>query len=93
MRAGATLAVPEGYTGAVLRQSDAGGEEGGPAWRADARFSSVSYWNHDTHPAKTDGARRCFEFLSLAKAVRSLRLLCPRPSASGRTLPGIIRPL
>ena len=66
--AGATLTVPAGYTGSVLRRQDTAAEAE-PSWRADGHFTSVTYWNHGTHPAKMDAAQRSFEWLSLAKAV------------------------
>lgn len=75
--AGASLAVPEGYTGSLLRKQDEGGDQE-PSWQAEARFTAVSYWNHDTHTAKMDGAQRCFEWLALARAVRQN---CDRPRA------------
>lgn len=67
--------MPAGYTGTVLARRDQAGQPEA-AWQAEARFESVTYWNHDTHPAKMDSAQRCFEWLGLARAVCALDRSC-----------------
>ncbi|GAQ87367.1 ribonuclease H2 subunit C [Klebsormidium nitens] len=73
---GATVDIPAGYQGLVLakRPLDASHEKEGEAiqeWTAEATFSALSYWKHDTTPSSADGVRRCFGWLQLADLIHS----------------------
>lgn len=69
---GARLQLPEGYSGLVLERQQV---EGDPAeapttrWVPTASFAELTYWNHDSVPARGDGTRRCLEWAQLAAQV------------------------
>lgn len=80
-RAGAKVALPDGYVCVALEQQPmqraAGGEdcdmqdqEGAKHWKAAHTYESVTLWGHDQVPAKGEPAQRCIEFLRLAQKVR-----------------------
>ena len=39
-------------------------------WEVEGTFSKVTYWNHETAPAKTDSLCRCWDWLELSKQVK-----------------------
>ncbi|XP_052201416.1 uncharacterized protein LOC127807533 isoform X2 [Diospyros lotus] len=38
-------------------------------WEMNAKFQSITYWNHDSLPSQDDAFLRSFHFLTIAKAL------------------------
>ena len=71
--AGAQLPVPPGYECHVLERQQQPPQHTGEApasWQSTASASSITYWKHDIHPAKTDDIPRCYEWLKLSEQVK-----------------------
>lgn len=48
-------------------------EENSHSWETYAKFSNITYWNHDYLPSQNDDFSRAFHWLTVAKAVSCLR--------------------
>ncbi|KAL9456547.1 hypothetical protein AB3S75_005721 [Citrus x aurantiifolia] len=73
---GATIPLPDGYSGFVLGKKNLGNrkvsdmtEANSNCWETKARFDKLTYWNHDTYPSKDDAFIRSFHWFSVAKAL------------------------
>ncbi|KAA8535411.1 hypothetical protein F0562_030414 [Nyssa sinensis] len=74
---GTTIPLPEGYSGFVLgkkslgkrKASDDMSEENSSSWEMNAKFRSVTFWNHDSLPSQDDAFLRSFHWLTVAKAL------------------------
>ncbi|KAK9851878.1 hypothetical protein WJX84_002323 [Apatococcus fuscideae] len=69
---GAQLPVPPGYECHVLERQQQPPQHTGEApasWQSTASASSITYWKHDIHPAKTDDIPRCYEWLKLSEQI------------------------
>lgn len=38
-------------------------------WEMNAKYKSITYWNHDSLPSQDDAFLRCFHWLAVAKSV------------------------
>lgn len=45
-------------------------------WQARAAFGGLTYWNHDTPPARADLPRRVFDWMAVAAQVRAAWGVC-----------------
>ncbi|KAK3229498.1 hypothetical protein Dsin_001379 [Dipteronia sinensis] len=73
---GATVPLPDGYSGFVLGKESRGkrkvsemSEESSNCWEVNAKFDKLSYWNHDTLPSKDDAFLRAFHWFAVAEAL------------------------
>ncbi|XP_022142418.1 ribonuclease H2 subunit C [Momordica charantia] len=70
---GATISLPEGYSGFVLGRKDLGkrkaSEQSQDSWEVKAKFGNITYWNHSTLPSQDDMFRRSFHWLTVAQAL------------------------
>ncbi|RQO98622.2 hypothetical protein POPTR_012G120220v4 [Populus trichocarpa] len=73
---GATLAIPNGYSGFVIgkkslgkRKSSDMSEQNSNTWEITAKFENITYWNHDSLPSKVDAFVRSLHWLSVAEAL------------------------
>ncbi|XP_062145987.1 uncharacterized protein LOC133853981 [Alnus glutinosa] len=74
---GATIPIPQGYSGFVLGKKNLGkrkcsddmSEGNSNRWEANAKFHNVTYWNHDILPSHDDAFLRSFHWLSVAKVL------------------------
>ncbi|GAV64362.1 RNase_H2_suC domain-containing protein/PP2 domain-containing protein [Cephalotus follicularis] len=73
---GATLPMPQGYSGFVLGKKSLGvkkasdvSEGVGNIWEMNAKFGNITYWNHDTLPSQNDSILRSLHWLAVADAV------------------------
>lgn len=39
------------------------------SWEINAKFNSITFWNHDNLPSPDDTHMRCFHWFAVAKAV------------------------
>ncbi|KAK9810264.1 hypothetical protein WJX72_007629 [[Myrmecia] bisecta] len=69
---GASLPLPEGYSGQVLQRGLENADPDAPQpWIQQLPFAQLTYWNHDKDPSRTDGLKRSFEWLALASKVHA----------------------
>ncbi|KAJ8752354.1 hypothetical protein K2173_003990 [Erythroxylum novogranatense] len=74
---GATFPLPQGYCGLVLgkkipqkrKTSDMTESWNSDCWELDAKFQSITYWNHDSLPSQHDTFLRSLHWLSVAEAL------------------------
>ncbi|XP_047332879.1 uncharacterized protein C12B10.15c [Impatiens glandulifera] len=73
---GTTIHMPEGYSGSVLgkknlSKSEASSdfEDQSNCWEVNARFQSITTWNHDNLPSQDDAFLRSFHWINVAKAL------------------------
>ncbi|XP_015880372.2 uncharacterized protein C12B10.15c [Ziziphus jujuba] len=73
---GATISIPDGYSGFVVgkknlgKQKDANSsEENLNCWEMNAKFKNITYWNHDNLPSQDDAFLCSFHWLSVAKSL------------------------
>ncbi|KAJ4702565.1 Ribonuclease H2, subunit C [Melia azedarach] len=73
---GATIPLPDGYSGFVLGKKSLGkrkvsemSEEDSNCWEMKAKFDKLTYWNHDTYPSKDDDFLRSFHWFAVAEAL------------------------
>nr|GMD07394.1 ribonuclease H2 subunit C [Ipomoea batatas] len=71
---GATLPIPQGYSGFVLGKRKPDGkantsEENSNCWEMKAKFQNITYWNHDTPPSQNDDLSRAFHLFAVAKSL------------------------
>ncbi|XP_057510091.1 uncharacterized protein C12B10.15c [Actinidia eriantha] len=73
---GATISLPLGYAGFVLgkksvdkRKASDLSEEKLNCWEVNAKFQSITFWNHDSMPSQDDAFLRSFHWLTVAKAL------------------------
>ncbi len=68
---GRTVALPEGYTGTVLQDTNtasiADGEE--RKWLQKGTFNSLTYWNHDDQPSGDEPLFKAMQLAGLASAL------------------------
>ncbi|XP_059634301.1 uncharacterized protein LOC132276737 [Cornus florida] len=73
---GTTFSLPQGYSGFVLgkmspdkkKASDIP-EGNSNCWEMNAKFKSITLWNHDSLPSQDDAFLRSFHWLAVAKAL------------------------
>lgn len=72
---GATMMLPEHYSGFVLKREESLHEKSSsqskPSWSTAGTFDKFSYWNHDTPASSMDTAPRVVEWLALADLVHA----------------------
>ncbi|KAJ6889182.1 exocyst complex component EXO84C-like [Populus alba x Populus x berolinensis] len=73
---GATLPIPDGYSGFVIGKKSPGkrkasdmSEQNSNTWEITAKFENITYWNHDSLPSKVDAFVRSLHWLSVAEAL------------------------
>ncbi|KGN66902.1 uncharacterized protein C12B10.15c [Cucumis sativus] len=68
---GATISLPEGYSGYVLGKKSKASEQcdDSSPWQVKAKFDNITYWNHDTLPSQDDTFQRTFHWLTVAQAL------------------------
>ena len=44
-------------------------EENSNCWEMNAKYKSITYWNHDSLTSQDDAFLRCFHWLAVAKSV------------------------
>ncbi|XP_038893586.1 uncharacterized protein C12B10.15c [Benincasa hispida] len=72
---GATISLPEGYSGYVLGKKSLGKrkaseqDQNSSPWQVKAKFANITYWNHDTLPSQDDTFQRSFHWLTVAQAL------------------------
>ncbi|GMP71427.1 hypothetical protein CsSME_00029836 [Camellia sinensis var. sinensis] len=73
---GTTLPLPQGYSGSVLGKKSADKrkrsdkcEENSNCWEMNAKFQSMTFWNHDNLPSRDDAFLRSLHWLTVANAV------------------------
>ncbi|CAA7394206.1 unnamed protein product [Spirodela intermedia] len=71
---GASIPLPDGYSGFILSKEGRPGEEeeGGSSsnlWVSRGQFKNLTYWNHDSLPSLDDPLHRCFHWFSVADAL------------------------
>lgn len=71
---GTTVPLPQGFSGLVIgkRNPDKNAkssEENSNCWKVNAKFESMTIWNHDILPSKDDPFMRAFHWLAVAKAL------------------------
>ncbi|KAK9268174.1 hypothetical protein L1049_010616 [Liquidambar formosana] len=73
---GATIPLPEGYSGFVLGKKSPDNrkltdisEEDLNRWETNAKFQSITFWNHDSLPSQDDTNLRSFHWFAVAKAL------------------------
>ncbi|KAH0985142.1 hypothetical protein GBA52_012319 [Prunus armeniaca] len=72
---GASIPIPNGYSGFVLGKKSLGkrkantSEGNSNCWEMNAKYKSITYWNHDSLPSQDDAFLRCFHWLSVAKSM------------------------
>ncbi|CAK9311635.1 unnamed protein product [Citrullus colocynthis] len=68
---GATISLPEGYSGYVLGRKSLASEhrQDSSPWQVKAKFENITYWNHDTLPSQDDMFQRSFHWLTVAQAL------------------------
>eukprot|EP00042_Codosiga_hollandica_P020407 m.66002 g.66002 ORF g.66002 m.66002 type:complete len:125 (-) comp49838_c0_seq1:9-383(-) len=64
---GAHVALPEGYTGKILRETSKGTQN--RQAEVVGSFKSFTYWNLETPPRETDNIRKALGWIELAKAI------------------------
>uniref|UniRef100_A0A2P2J5V3 Uncharacterized protein n=1 Tax=Rhizophora mucronata TaxID=61149 RepID=A0A2P2J5V3_RHIMU len=69
---GVTLPLPPTYSGFVLGKKSSHkrkmpGTSQRDCWQTNARFQSITYWNHDCLPSEHDAFLRSFHWLSIAE--------------------------
>ncbi|XP_050105733.1 uncharacterized protein LOC126585371 isoform X1 [Malus sylvestris] len=73
---GASIPIPDGYSGFVLgkkslgkRKASDNSDGSSNCWEMNAKYKSITYWNHDSLPSQDDAFLRCFHWLSVAKSI------------------------
>ncbi|XP_023519278.1 uncharacterized protein C12B10.15c [Cucurbita pepo subsp. pepo] len=72
---GATISLPEGYSGYVIGRKSHGKRKASEesqdssSWQVKAKFENITYWNHDTLPTQDDTFPRSFHWLTVAQAL------------------------
>lgn len=73
---GTTIPLPQGYSGFVIGKKSLGkrkapdqSEEISNSWEMNAKFQSITFWNHDSLPSHDDAFVRSFHWLSVAQAL------------------------
>ncbi|CAK7336973.1 unnamed protein product [Dovyalis caffra] len=73
---GATVPIPNGYSGFVIgkksldkRKASDMSEQNSDGWKINAKFENVTYWNHDSLPSKDDAFVRSLHWFSVAEAL------------------------
>ncbi|KAM1234972.1 hypothetical protein ACFX2I_004499 [Malus domestica] len=73
---GASIPIPDGYSGFVLgkkslgkRKASDNSDGSSNCWEMNAKYKSITYWNHDCLPSQDDAFLRCFHWLSVAKSM------------------------
>ncbi|XP_052201415.1 uncharacterized protein C12B10.15c isoform X1 [Diospyros lotus] len=73
---GTTINLPQPYSGFVIGKKKSLGKrkvsdqlEENSNWEMNAKFQSITYWNHDSLPSQDDAFLRSFHFLTIAKAL------------------------
>ena len=67
MLSGATLQLPEGYTGQVLVKQQGAQEDS--KWVSHASFTQFTSWKHGVDPLRTDSAQRRLDYLKICQQV------------------------
>ncbi|XAR56164.1 hypothetical protein NMG60_11036525 [Bertholletia excelsa] len=73
---GTTIHLPQDYSGFILgkknvykgKASDQS-EADSNCWKVNARFQSITFWNHDSLPSQDDACLRSLHWLTIAKAL------------------------
>ncbi|EFJ45852.1 hypothetical protein VOLCADRAFT_121115 [Volvox carteri f. nagariensis] len=70
---GATVPLPEGYRGLLVRSSGSqiSSDECQRHWAASSAFSSLTLWSHDVTPGPSDPMRRALEWCALSNRVHA----------------------
>ncbi|CAA2997805.1 ribonuclease H2 subunit C [Olea europaea subsp. europaea] len=69
---GATLPLPDGYSGFILGKKSSDEKtnaETSYCWEANAKFQNLTLWNHDSLPSNDDAFMRTFHWFAVAKAL------------------------
>ncbi|XP_050371081.1 uncharacterized protein LOC126789064 [Argentina anserina] len=73
---GACVSIPDGYSGFVLgkksldkRNASHRSDGNSNCWEINAKYKSITYWNHDSVPSQDDALLRSFHWLSVAKTM------------------------
>ncbi|THF94323.1 hypothetical protein TEA_004375 [Camellia sinensis var. sinensis] len=73
---GTTLPLPQGYSGSVLGKKSADKrktsdkcEENSNCWEMNAKFQSMTFWNHNNLPSRDDAFLRSLHWLTVANAL------------------------
>ncbi|KAL6201652.1 hypothetical protein ACLB2K_025364 [Fragaria x ananassa] len=73
---GANVPIPDGYSGFVLgkksldkRKASKISEGNSNCWEINAKYKSITYWNHDSVPSQDDAFLRSFHWLAVAKTM------------------------
>ncbi|OVA11820.1 Ribonuclease H2 [Macleaya cordata] len=91
---GATIPLPQGYSGFVLgkkknpkkRKTSGISEDNLNCWETRAGFQSITYWNHDSLPSHDDVFLRSFHWFPVANALH--KPVSVNDLAAASTLPG-----
>lgn len=66
---GVKIPFPPGFVGHIMEPILGSGQEGQANWQSSGVFPSITYWNHDTVPSKTDAQQRCLEWLGMSEMI------------------------